>query len=268
MAHNDNCLRLCTFNCRSLKGCLKEVNGLCDTHDVIFLQEHWLLPQDLNILENIHEDFFGFGLSAVDTNSDILIGRPFGGTAVLYRKSLVSAIKFIDSGSWRITACILYSNLGPVLCCNVYMPTDYGTADCRDEYTDICSKLSVLYADNDVAFLLVAGDFNCGVNSRFYHMFTQFCNGNRLICSDHTRLKDTFTYCSDDGLRQSWIDHLVCSFPIDKLIYSIDVIADVICSDHKPLSVIFSNMVLIHNSNNNLQYATSDCHRLSTSYAD
>lgn len=35
-----------------------------------------------------------------------------------------------------------------------------------------------MYALNSVLFddsLLVAGDFNCDVNSRFYDMFAQFC---------------------------------------------------------------------------------------------
>jgi len=68
----------------------------------------------------------------------------------------------------------------------MYMPTDYGTIDCLDEYTDtcMCSKISALYADNDAVFLLVAGDFNCGISSRFYYMISQFCHDNQLICSD------------------------------------------------------------------------------------
>ena len=87
----------------------------------------------------------------------MLVGRPFGGTAILYRKSLNSIIKIVDTSSWRITAVLLHSEVGPVLCCSIYMPTDYGTIDCLDEYTDMCSKISALYADNDAAFLLVAG---------------------------------------------------------------------------------------------------------------
>ena len=102
----------------------------------------------------------------------MLVGRPFGGTAILYRKSLTSIIKIVNTSSWRITALLLHSQAGPVLCCNVYMPTDYGTTYCLDEYIDMCSKISVLYADNYAAFLLVDGDFNCDVNSRFNYMFS------------------------------------------------------------------------------------------------
>jgi len=89
---------------------------------------------------------------------------------------LASIVKIVKSGCWRITALVLHSDVGPVPCCNVYMPgiqTMVRTTDCYDDYADICSKLSVLFADNDAAFLLIAGDFNCDVKSRFYHMFSQ-----------------------------------------------------------------------------------------------
>ena len=104
----------------------------------------------------------------------------------------------------------------------------------------MCSKISPLYADNDAAFLLVAGDFHCGINSRFYYMFSQFCHDNQLICSDYARLTDAVTYCSDGGLRQSWIDHIVCSAPVDRLIYSLTVADDI---DHKPVSVVLSDLI-------------------------
>ena len=82
---NDlECLRLCSFNCRSLKSSINEIQHLCDLHDIIFLQEHWLLPFELDLLG--HVDFYGFGLSAVDPTADMLVSRPFGGTAVLYDK--------------------------------------------------------------------------------------------------------------------------------------------------------------------------------------
>jgi len=100
---------------------LKELIQLCDTHDIIFLQETWLLAHELSMLQNIHDNFIGYGMSAVDTTENILVGRPFGGTAVLYRKTLRNVIKPIKTECWRINALLLYSSVGPVLCCNVYI---------------------------------------------------------------------------------------------------------------------------------------------------
>ena len=84
---------------------------------------------------------------------------------------------------------------------------------------------------------------NCGINSRFYYMFSQFCHDNQLICSDYAHLTDAVTCCSDDGLRQSWVDHIVCSAPVDGLVYSLTVADDIVSSDHKPVSVVLSDLI-------------------------
>ena len=42
------------------------------------------------------------------------------------------------------------------------------------------------------------------------------------------------------GVKQSWIDHVLCTGVIDNLVLSISVLNDVISSDHRPLSPEFS----------------------------
>ena len=102
MTDANNCLRFRSFNCRSLKSNLKELIQLCDTHDIIFLQETWLLPYELSMLQNIHNGFIGYVTSAVNTTENILVGRLFGGTAVLYRKTLGDVVKTIQTDCWLI----------------------------------------------------------------------------------------------------------------------------------------------------------------------
>jgi len=51
-------LRLCTFNCHSIKNSWAEVQQLCVNHDIILLQEHWLLSDELQILSDVHDEFF------------------------------------------------------------------------------------------------------------------------------------------------------------------------------------------------------------------
>ena len=56
----DKCnLTIGSFNCRSVKSSFDEVRNLCQYCDYVFLQQHWLLPRELNILFSIHPDFFG-----------------------------------------------------------------------------------------------------------------------------------------------------------------------------------------------------------------
>ena len=275
---NSSGLRLCTYNCRSIKSSLYDVKLLCDNHDIVFVQEHWLLPFELSMLSSIHSDFHGFGVSAVDTSVDLLVGRPYGGTAILYRKHLASATKIVNTYESRITAITIESALGPILFVNVYMPTDYGDSDCLDSYLDICSKISSLFTDTECAFLVIAGDFNCDIGSRFYPMFLQLAEDNDLAQSDLTRLglTNVFTYCSDSGLNLSWIDHVVCSRPVDRLITSVNVLCSYISSDHKPLSIHFESLtpqscspaerdVYLH-SNKPCWDKVEDCHLLR--YAD
>jgi len=80
-------LKICSYNCRSLKSAMYDVLQLCETHAVVCLQEHWL---------DIHSDFYGFGYSAVNISSTILIGRPYGGTAILYRKHLAHTLHLLN----------------------------------------------------------------------------------------------------------------------------------------------------------------------------
>ena len=86
-------IEVASFNCKVLKSSINHLASLCENHDIILLQETWLLPHDMCILQNVHSEFYGDGVSSVDTTDGILIGRPYGGLAVLWRKSLTAFIK-------------------------------------------------------------------------------------------------------------------------------------------------------------------------------
>ena len=147
---NRNCTTVCTFNCRSLKSSTNEIIELCNMSDFVFLQEHWLLPTELDCLNNLHNDFCATGHSAVELSQGILIGRPYGGTAILFRKNLMSYITLVETHDDRLTALIFQSTMGSVLLVSVYMPTDYGDPDCIDNFTDTCARISALYNECDV----------------------------------------------------------------------------------------------------------------------
>ena len=106
-----------------------ELYDLCTKYDVLLLQEHWLLPNELSCLNNIHPDFLAFGQSAVDLANGILVGRPYGGTAVLYRKSFSDRVTRLYTANHRVTAISFESVIGPVVVACVYMPTDYGNGN-------------------------------------------------------------------------------------------------------------------------------------------
>lgn len=61
---------------------MEEVRQLCKRADIVALQETWLCPHDLPLLNTVDKDFGCTGISAIDTSSGPLIGRPYGGVAL------------------------------------------------------------------------------------------------------------------------------------------------------------------------------------------
>lgn len=238
-----NHLRLATFNCRSVKSSVDEVRQLCDTYDIVMLQEHWLLPHELSMLSSIHPEFLSVAKSSVSISSDILRGRPYGGTAILYRKDLAVNITPVDSSDPRVCAVSLKTELGPVVCICVYMPANTGDLECIENYIATMAYITALCEVCDATQYIIAGDFNCDHRSRFYECYQNFIAENNLCMSDYNRLVDVATYCNDAGTVSSWIDHILCSPAIDSLVCNVAVRDEYVSSDHKPLSIVFDNLV-------------------------
>jgi hypothetical protein len=66
---------------------------LCTFCDIIMLQEHWALPQDIAKINNVDANFIGFSSSAMShaISKGILRGRPFGGVGILVNKRVAPA---------------------------------------------------------------------------------------------------------------------------------------------------------------------------------
>lgn len=60
------------------------------------------------------------GSSVVDISNRILIGRPYGGTAILCRKTMANRISIVPYNDSRLTAVNLHTCYGPVLIISVY----------------------------------------------------------------------------------------------------------------------------------------------------
>ena len=93
-------LRCCSFNCRGWNSGYLTLTHIIDSLDLCFIQEHWLLNDNLYKVAEISPDFISVGVSGVD-HGTFLVGRPYGGCSILYRKSLSSFITPIDSCSNR-----------------------------------------------------------------------------------------------------------------------------------------------------------------------
>ena len=85
-------MRISSYNCRSVKANVHCVRDLCSMSDIVCLQETWLPVQEMGYLGTIDKEFSFFGSSPVDLSKQLLVGRPFGGIAFLYRKNLAALI--------------------------------------------------------------------------------------------------------------------------------------------------------------------------------
>ena len=60
-------MKVITSNCHGIMTCLVDLYNLCDSCDIVFLQETWLFSEKLCILSQVHLDFKGYGLSVMNT---------------------------------------------------------------------------------------------------------------------------------------------------------------------------------------------------------
>ena len=93
-------LHCCSFNCRGWNSGYLTLSNLIESLDVCFIQEHWLLSDQLCLINNISSNFISVGVSGVD-ESTFLVGRPYGGCSIMYRKSLMPYITPLNSCSNR-----------------------------------------------------------------------------------------------------------------------------------------------------------------------
>ena len=85
-------LKLVSYNMHGFYQGISVVDELIKSSspDILLLQEHWLTPDNLYVLDKYFAKYFSFGCSAMSTRieSGMLVGRPFGGVVTLITNRL------------------------------------------------------------------------------------------------------------------------------------------------------------------------------------
>ena len=127
--------------------------------DICYIQEHWLLPDQLYLLNEFHPDYHCVSVSGID-GSVLLCGRPYGGCAILYQRSLFSSITPLLCDSNRFCAVKLHDSSGVfVLVVCVYMSAQ-SHSFCFDEYLSTIGELEGFLEFHKCDVNLLVGDFN------------------------------------------------------------------------------------------------------------
>ena len=221
---------------------------------VILIQEHWLTPDNLYKLNSLSEDYFVFASSAMNATvcSGPLIGRPFGGTAILVNKSLVSLTTNLITTD-RFTAV----KISDWLFVSVYLPCA-GTTDRDLLYSEILSQLQALIDANNNGHCCIAGDYNTDLdcNSSASVAVNNFIRCNNLSrCDVLFSSACRFTYVNETTNAASVIDYIIVS-NVNKIIAFNVLDIDINLSDHMPIMAI-CNVDIVAGQTNRLNVQRS-----------
>ena len=212
---------------------------LCSNSDIVFLQEHWLFPSDLPSLNDIHSDFMSFGTSSMNTNDGIVLGRPYGGVAVLWRKHLTPRVKPINFDDDRIVGLECHFDHVKMLLIGAYLP--YNSEQNFEEFIFCLGKIRSIVDDFDSPYVYICGDFNADIEkqSSFGRELQAFCHESELIIADTVLLdKGSVTHVNEGHGTESWLDHVVCSKSASELIDNVIISYHLAGSDHFPMTAV------------------------------
>ena len=178
-------LRVISFNCRGFKSSQDDINLLAVQADIMLLQEHWLYKEEFGLLGRAGEAKFAYtAVSPMDSYQYHCSGRPFGGSAVLWRKSLQKSVLVVSRGSDRLSAIALNQGSSRILIVSVYLPYYNGSADQACAFDEQLAALDVMVHDTSYSSVMIMGDFNAdlrlGFQRRFGYRLKAFLDSNGL----------------------------------------------------------------------------------------
>ena len=245
LSNLDN-IKICSYNMHGFYNGLPLVKSLCNDFNVILLQEHWLNDFDLYKLNNIHNDFSAVGVSAMlgKSENSIIVGRPFGGVAILYNKFIFKNIKILekDCTDGRFIAINFVSSMFDLIVHCVYFPcrSSSGLQNYITDFSSVCSKIESLLINFPNSSHLIMGDYNfeCNDNSPGFNLFKDLINDYDLFCCDSLNSSMiNFSYFHETLNQQSWLDHCFVTNNLKHFVTLFEIFdSGLNCSDHNPIS--------------------------------
>jgi len=158
------CFTVLSLNCHGFNaGSVAFLKRVCAEVDVILLQETWLSDINCNKINEALHDFEVFHTSAMETklSSGFRCGRPFGGTAVLIRKSFTRNSYKVATHNTSLCAVCCQSVYGQSLVfSSIYMPYDDGSRDSVVEYEAVVGSMQGIIDRCLGSKFVFGGDFN------------------------------------------------------------------------------------------------------------
>ena len=174
-------------------------------------------------------------------SQEALLGRPYGGTLIIWHNNCRNKITPICLISFRVTAVtVTFPNDVTLLAINVYMPCDDRRK--HEKYhilQEVLNDIQTLICDIKHDCVIIAGDLNCdfGRNSPHVTAINEFMQAADMKnCLDHILANIPFTFESKGTGTRSTIDHVLVNADLFGTVHSYEIF-DSPCnmSDHCPV---------------------------------
>ena len=174
--------------------------------------------------------------------NDIVVGRPYGGCAVIYRTNSQIHCQKIVSSNKRICPAILYIGDVKILVICAYLPIDrYHSTD--PELMDTLQESSRIIASQNIDMIVFSGDLNVDPSRPSSHLnaVKNFAASEGLLFGyNHALATPGYTYESKANGSRSQLDHCLMTPNLYSLMKSYKPIyfGDNL-SDHSPVSCTY-----------------------------
>jgi exonuclease III len=238
-------LKCCSFNLHGFANGLPMLQLLCLDHDLIIVQEHWLHSAEMCLFSETFKDFNCYGISAMNSKlaSGLLVGRPFGGVAIMWKKCLNFPMKVIDSEEeGRYLAISLNIKQKLFIFHGVYFPCLSSRVDYEVDITNLVAKLELNLSNYPHAYHILTGDFNFTLSKEmkgFVLLKVLLGRFNLFECDRLNSSSLNYTYIHDGLGHKSWLDHFFVSQNLKSSVSNFVIINnDLNSSDHLPISCL------------------------------
>jgi len=227
-------VRILSLNCHGFNNSTAMyISRICASHniDVVLLQETWLSDATSHTISDAFPEYLVTHSSAMEhkLTSGVLVGRPFGGTAVLVRRNLAAHCCVVFSSSPRVTAvrCPFVKG-NDLIFSSVYMPYNNGSVEYLAELESVVGCLDGIIEKYRDSKFFIGGDFNVrkSPRSNCQEVISSFCALNSLLWLDHDANQGDYTFHNDVADKYSLIDHFVCSSDVVDPSCNINILKD------------------------------------------
>ena len=258
----------CTsFNCKGFKvRNYAYVNKLFSQTDILFLQEHWLHSFEFNNFSRILPGSQFVAKSSM-CDDNIIVGRPFGGVAIIWKHDCPFKIERIDTCSPRLVAVRAYNDYVNVLFINTYMPCNIN--DKTEEFINILTEIMTICNMYESSDVVLGGDFNCDLclQDARADIFKEFSDLSQLNILTNNQIYNIQYTFSNSLNNKSLIDHFLINSRLMPAVSNLEVISEGDnLSDHLPLKLnlsLYCNLpeTKLNNyvPNSKIKFDWSDC---------